>query len=129
MTFFNQPRYHVDHLGNVLSRIGHNRWWQVIQCLHIVKIGFGITCRQGTDILAQLRRRFHNLVVNISDIARVLNVRIETRQHSVERIKHHCRTSVTNMHPVVDRWPTDIHRHPLTIYRLKQLFAAGHGVI
>ena len=125
----NQARDHIDHLGNMLSSVWHNSGRQIIQRLHIVKIGFRITGRQNTNILTQLRSGLHNLVFNIGDIARVLNIGIETHQQPIERIKHHSRAGIAYMHTVVDRWPTDIHSHPLAIYGLERLLAAGHAVV
>ena len=113
----------------MLSGVGHDSGRQIIQRLHILKVGLGIAGGENTNILTQLRSGLHNFVVNIGDIARVLNIGIETHQQPIERIKHHCRTRVAYMHAVVDRWPTDIHGHPLAIYGLKWLLAAGHAVV
>ena len=124
-----QARNHTDHLRDMLGGVGNNSWRQVVESLHILKVGLGIAGRQHRNILTQFGGGVHNLIVNIGDIAGVLYFWVEGLQHPEQRIKDNSRSGIANMDPVVDRWSTDIHGHPLAIDWLKGLLAACQCVV
>ena len=63
----------------MLGSIGRDGWFEIIECCHIFKIGLGIALRKHRNIFPELSRRAHNFIVNIGDIARVLNIRVEAQ--------------------------------------------------
>ena len=113
----------------MLGGVGNNGRRQIVKRLHILKVGLGVTGRQRGNILAQLGGSVHNLIVDIGDIAGVIHFWVEGLQHPEQRIKDNRRPGITYMDPVVDRWPTDIHGHPLAINWLKGLLAACQCVV
>ena len=71
MTFTDQAINHADHFRNMLSSIGHNGRFKIIEGCHVFKIGLRIPLGKRRNIFTKLCRGLHNFVVNISDIARI----------------------------------------------------------
>jgi hypothetical protein len=72
-----------------------------------------------------------DLVVHVGDVGRIDHrvVAVAPPQQAEQHVEHHHRPEIADVGVVVDRRPTDIHRHPPLVAGDKGPLFAGHGVV
>ena len=121
-TLVDQLADHADHFGNVLCRARFDIRALDANGTHVIVVGLDVPGRNLLDRLAGLDRRRVYLVVDIGDVASKSQL-VTAPEYASEEIEDHSGSRIANVGVVVNRWPTEIHRHLAVVERFKWDFA------
>ena len=126
-----QPADHGDDRVHGLGRPRLVRGAQGAQLRHVGVVDPQIAVGDRRDRHAFLGGLLVDLVVHVRDVGRIDHVLspIEVAQQAEQHVEHHHRAGVADMGVIVDRRPTDIHRHPARIAGDEGPLGAVHGVV
>ena len=125
----NQAFHHRNHLINMVSRLGLQIRGQHTQRAHILAVNAGKLFGDFRNLDALLFGRNHDLVFDISNVARINHIGVKPAQKTRQEIKHNRGTGIANMSVGIDRWPADIHRHPRWIERRKHVLLLRQTIV
>src|SRR3712207_5725339 len=92
-----QEADYVEHPVNGTGCAGLVGWTQHTQCVRDLMVVLDCTLRQVADAFSIRLSPFHDLVVYISEVPGVHNLRIKMLEQTEEHVEHHCRPSVAQM--------------------------------
>ena len=118
-----------DHLRQVVGGQRHDRRRQVVERCHIVEVSLSVTGGKRCSALVVGGGRLDNFVVDIGDVARVIDPPVALLEQPIKGVKNYRWAGVANMHTVVNGRPADIHGDPLGALRHKRLLAAAGGIV
>ena len=119
---------HRDDLRNVRGRVRLKIRQVDAECAHVRAIGVRELVGDRRNRYLLVDRRLVDLVVDVSDVAGVDELRIVAAQQARQHAEHDRTARVADVHIVVNRRPADIHADPVRIHRREGFDAAGQGI-
>ena len=122
---------HRHHTRDFLGRMRRDGRRADTERAHVVQIVPLIALGDDRDVDALVRRRGHDLVVDVGDVARVdhLAVRVGMLEDAAEQVEDHRRPGVTDVGAAVYGRAASIHRDAAVLARNEVALCAGQRVV
>ena len=129
VTVVDQTLDHGDHFADVLRGARLDVGRERAQPAHVALVGVGGAVGQRLDALAVVGGAHDDAVVDVGNVADIGDARIMALQQPVERVEHHDRTRIADVHIVVDGRAADVEAHMPCIERYERLFFARQRIV